>query len=310
MKKTTGPLERERTQRRAVHTRFAGWAVAAFDAMRLLAVRHRPHTGFARPSKDALPLIVEPKEQICELVEPEPRDPIVRHVFAATICVPTLVMHRTGGLNADFKQGGWLALQIPARLVGLSSGDHPTWIVDQHVVTDELQHLVPGSSPMRGVDRVLATILFADIVHSTEHLARVGDEAWRDLLARFYALVRAELAPFRGHEVDKAGDGFFATFDGPARAVRCALSIQEAARKLGIAVRAGLHTGEIELDGDTVSGIAVHIGARVSALAGANETLVSSTVKDLVSGSGLCFRDRGTHVLRGVPGEWRLYAAS
>jgi len=159
-------------------------------------------------------------------------------------------------------------------------------------------------------DRVLATTLFVDIVRSTEYLARVGDRAWHDLLVRYHALVRKELAPFRGREVDTAGDGFFAIFDGPARAVHCALSIQQAARELGLVVRAGLHAGEIEIDRDSATGIAVHIGARVAALAGENETLVSSTVKDLVSGSDLHFEDRGAHVLKGVPGEWRLYAAS
>ncbi len=195
------------------------------------------------------------------------------HVFAATLHMPPLLMQRNGRPGADFKQGGWATMS------------------------------------MRDVDRVLATVLFVDIVRSTEHLVRVGDAAWRHLLARYHALVRDELVPFRGREIDTAGDGVFATFDGPARAVRCALGIQQAARRLGIVVRAGLHTGEIELDGDTATGIAVHIGARVCELAAANETLVSSTVKDLVSGSGLRFCDRGARVLRGVPGEWRLYAA-
>ena len=159
-------------------------------------------------------------------------------------------------------------------------------------------------------DRVLATVLFTDIVNSTEHMARVGDNAWRDWLDRHHAAVRKELALFRGREINVAGDGFFATFDGPARGVRCALGIQQAAHRMGLDIRAGLHTGEVELHDDSVGGMAVHIGARVAAVASAGETLVSSTVKDLVSGSGLRFHDRGEHALKGVPGDWRLYAAS
>jgi len=157
---------------------------------------------------------------------------------------------------------------------------------------------------------VLATVLFTDIVASTETAARLGDRAWRALLDRHHAMVRKELARFRGHEVNTTGDGFLATFDGPARAIRCAFGVRDGARELGLATRAGLHTGEIEQSAGQVGGIAVHIGARVAATAGADETLVSSTVKDLVVGSGIAFADRGAHTLKGVPGEWRLYAAS
>ena len=159
-------------------------------------------------------------------------------------------------------------------------------------------------------DRVLATVLFLDIVGSTERAAAMGDAAWRELLNAYYALVRKELARFRGKEIDTAGDGFFATFDGPGRAIQCALSISENIRRLEIEIRAGVHTGECELNGDSVSGIAKHIGARVMSLAQANEVLVSSTVKDLVAGSGFQFQDRGSHVLKGVPGEWHIYAAT
>ncbi len=168
-----------------------------------------------------------------------------------------------------------------------------------------------GRAPSGGVcspDRVLATVFFVDIVGSTEQAADLGDRRWRDLLEAFYRLVRAELERFRGHEANVAGDGFLATFDGPARAIRCAGAIRDAVKNLGIAVRAGLHTGECEVMGDSFGGIAVHIGARVAAKAGAGEVVVSSTVKDLVAGSGLRFADRGVHSLKGIPGEWRLFA--
>jgi len=157
---------------------------------------------------------------------------------------------------------------------------------------------------------VLATVLFTDIVGATERASRVGDRNWHDLLDSHHALVRRELERFRGREIDTAGDGFLATFDGPARAVRCACSISEAVRALGLEIRAGLHTGECELMGDKLGGIAVHTGARVAAEANAGEVLVSSTVKDLVAGSGLAFRDRGLKSLKGIPGEWRLFAVT
>jgi class 3 adenylate cyclase len=159
-------------------------------------------------------------------------------------------------------------------------------------------------------ESVLATVLFTDIVGSTARAAELGDRGWRELLERHHSLVRRELARFRGDEKDTAGDGFFATFDGPARAIRCAQSVAEQVRELGIELRAGLHTGECELHDDKVAGIAVSIGARVAGLAAPGEVLVSSTVKDLVAGSGIEFNDRGEHELRGVPGEWRLYAVT
>jgi len=165
-----------------------------------------------------------------------------------------------------------------------------------------------GSRAPVPADRVLATVLFTDIVGSTEKAAALGDQRWRNLLDSHHATVRRNLARFRGHEVKTTGDGFLATFDGPARGVRCAGAIAEEIKPLGIEVRAGLHTGECEIIGDDVGGIAVHIGARVAALAGAGEVLVSSTVKDLVAGSGLRFDDRGARSLKGVPGEWRIFA--
>jgi class 3 adenylate cyclase len=159
-------------------------------------------------------------------------------------------------------------------------------------------------------DRVLATVLFTDIVDSTRRAAALGDRDWRALLDAHDTVVRAQLARFRGREVNTSGDGFLATFDGPQRAIRCAMAIRDAVQALGIQIRAGLHTGEVEIRGDDIGGIAVHLGARVSALAGADDVLVSSTLRDLVIGSGLEFDDRGTHQLKGVPGEWRLFAVA
>ncbi len=177
-------------------------------------------------------------------------------------------------------------------------------------LTREVEDFLSGMQREPVPDTVLATVLFTDIVGSTELAATLGDRAWRDLLHDHHVAVRRELERFRGREVDTAGDGFLATFDGPARAVSCAISIREAVRRLDLELRAGVHTGECELDGDKVRGIAVHTGARVTALAGAGEVLVSSTVKDLAAGSGIEFEDRGEHELKGVPGAWKLYAVA
>jgi pimeloyl-ACP methyl ester carboxylesterase len=234
----------------------------------------------------------------------------VRSVLSS-IGVPTLVMHRVGDRDVSIEEARWLARQIPgARLVELAGDDHLPWVGDRDAVLDEVQEFLTGVRPARDIDRALATVLFTDIVGSTEHLTRRGDRAWRDILDKHYAAVRRELDAYRGREIGTAGDGFLATFDGPARAVRCALAITAGAHALGIEVRAGVHTGEVELRDKDVAGMAVHIGARVCALAAASEVLVSSTVRDLVSGSGLRFEDRGAHALKGVPAEWRLYAAS
>jgi pimeloyl-ACP methyl ester carboxylesterase/class 3 adenylate cyclase len=237
-------------------------------------------------------------------------DTDVRHVLPS-IRVPTLVVHRIGDERTRIEGGRYLAQHIPgAKLVEVSGIDHFPWVGDTDAILDEVEHFVTGTR--RGVepDRILATVLFTDIVGSTERAAELGDRRWRSLLESHHRLVRAELGRYRGREIDTAGDSFLATFDGPARAIRCAQAITAGVRQLGIDVRAGLHTGECELMGDSVGGIAVHIGARVAATAGAGEVLVSSTVKDLVAGSGIRFADRGTHVLKGVPGEWRLFAAS
>jgi class 3 adenylate cyclase len=232
----------------------------------------------------------------------------VRHVLPA-VRVPTLVVHRTGDRNIRIEQARYMAERIPgARLVELPGNDHMAWIGDSDALLDEVEEFLTGVRHGPEPDRVLATVLFTDIVGATQRAAEVGDRSWRELLEAHHSAVRRELARFRGREIDTTGDGFLAAFDGPARAVRCASAIVDAVKSLGLAVRAGLHTGECEVIGDKLSGIAVHIGARVAALAAPDEVLVSSTVRDLVAGSGLSFRSRGTHTLRGVPAAWQLFA--
>jgi pimeloyl-ACP methyl ester carboxylesterase len=232
----------------------------------------------------------------------------IRHVLP-TIRVPTLVLHSVGDQALDVGGGRYLAERIPgAKYIELPGSDHLPWLSDADSILGEVEEFLTGVRHGPEPDRVLATVMFTDIVGATERAAALGDRRWRDLLDSHHALVRRELARFRGHEVDTAGDGFLATFDGPARAIRCACAISGGAPQLGLEIRAGLHTGECELIGDKVGGIAVHIGARVAASASPGEVLVSSTVKDLVAGSGLRFADRGVHTLKGVPGEWRLFA--
>lgn len=232
----------------------------------------------------------------------------IRHVLPA-IRVPTLVLHSVGDPGIDVRGGRYLGEKIPgAKYVELPGNDHLPWLSDAEAILDEVEEFLTGVRHGAEPDRVLATVLFTDIVRATERAAALGDRRWRDLLDSHHALVRRELARFRGREVDTTGDGFLATFDGPARAIRCACAVSEGARELDLEIRAGLHTGECELIGDKVGGIAVHIGARVAASASPGEVLVSSTVKDLVAGSGLRFVDRGVHALKGVPGEWRLFA--
>lgn len=233
----------------------------------------------------------------------------VRHVLPS-IRVPTLVVQRAQNRWVEAAHGRYIAERIPgAKLVELPGLDYFPFVGDSAPILDEIEEFLTGDRRAAEQDRLLATVLFTDIVGSTERAAELGDRRWRELLEEHHALVRAELERFRGREIETAGDGFLAIFDGPARAVRCAQRIRDAIRSIGVEIRAGLHTGEVELTAEGVRGIAVHIGARVSALAGPGEVLVSGTVKDLVAGSGLEFEDRGTHALKGVPGEWQVLSA-
>ncbi len=234
----------------------------------------------------------------------------VRHLLPI-IKAPTLVMHRVGDRDANIEEGRYIAARIPgARLVELPGDDHVPWAGDGDAVADEIAEFLTGARLPHDVDRVLATVLFTDIVGSTERAAQMGDRAWRERLAEHHTMARQEIARWRGREINTAGDGFFAVFDGPARAIRCGLALHQRLSRISISIRAGLHTGEVTMSDDDVSGLAVHIGARIAACAVAGETLVSSTVKDLVVGADLAFADRGIIPLKGVPGEWRLYAAS
>jgi class 3 adenylate cyclase len=232
----------------------------------------------------------------------------VRGLLGA-IRVPTLVLHRTGEMVVPIQAGRYIAEHIPgAKLVELPGVDHLLSVGASDRILDEMQEFLTGSrSEIDADDRVLATVLFTDIVGSTKRAAELGDREWQGLLNRHHESVRQQFARFRGREVKSLGDGFLATFDGPARAVRCASAIAETVQPLGLDVRSGLHTGEIELHRDDIGGIAVHIAARVAATAKPGETLVSSTVRDLVAGSGLRFEDRGSHALRGLPEEVHLY---
>jgi pimeloyl-ACP methyl ester carboxylesterase len=228
-----------------------------------------------------------------------------------TIRVPTLILHRTGDLIAPVQGARLMADRIAdARLIEFEGDDHVPFTGDFEPVLDEMEQFLTGTRQERPLDRVLATVMFTDIVDSTRRAADVGDRRWRELLQRHDELTRHQLDRFRGQEVKTLGDGFLATFDGPARAIECACAIRDGIGPLGLDVRAGLHTGECELHSEDVRGMAVNIGARVGALADANEVLVSSTVKDLVVGADLDFADRGEHELKGVPGKWRLFAAS
>jgi class 3 adenylate cyclase len=231
----------------------------------------------------------------------------VRPVLAA-IRVPTLVMHRTGDRDARVEEGRYIAAHVRgARFVELDGDVHVPWI-DADPIVDETEAFLTGVRRGPEPDRVLTTILFTDLVESTARAAELGDHRWTALLDAHQRAVRRELDRFGGREVDTAGDGFLATFDGPARAVRCAAAARNAVRELGLELRAGVLTGEVELAGGHVRGVAVHTGARVAALAAPGEVLVSSTVRDLVAGSGLAFEHRGEHELKGVPGSWSVFA--
>jgi len=227
-----------------------------------------------------------------------------------TVHVPTLVLHRRHDRLVNVRNGRWLAEHLPdARLVELPGSDHSLLYEEPESALGEVQEFLTGTRSTPTPDRMLATVLFTDIVDSTKTATELGDRRWREVLEGHQRAVRDALTRFDGREVKSTGDGFLATFDGPARGIHCARAILDSSDPLGIRVRAGLHTGECEVMGDDIGGIAVHIAARVSAYAGGGEVLVSRTVKDLVAGSGIVFTDRGTHELKGVPDVWQLYAA-
>jgi class 3 adenylate cyclase len=225
-----------------------------------------------------------------------------------SVRVPTLVLHRKHDA-IPVELGRELAARIQgARLVELDGVDHLPWVGDVNSVTGEIEEFLTGHRHEHPPDRVLATVLFTDIVDSTRQAAELGDERWRELLERHTEIARAGIGSFQGRFVKDTGDGLLATFDGPTRAVLCATALAERVPRIGVDIRGGLHTGECVLRGDDIGGIAVHIAARIASKASAREVLVSNTVKDLVYGSGITFSDRGAHVLKGVPGEWRLFA--
>ena len=225
-----------------------------------------------------------------------------------TIHVPTLILHRTGDIDMPVGGSRYMAEHIPnAKYVELPGDDHLWFVGDANAVLNNIEEFITGSYNVSEPERILATVMFTDIVGSTEKAAEIGDAKWKDLLTNHYKIIREELTHFKGKEIDTTGDGLFATFDGPARAIRCAMATNHAVRRLDIQIRIGLHTGECELMENKVSGIAVHLGARVMSKAGPNEVLVSSTVKDLVAGSGIAFEERGMHKLKGIPGEWQLF---
>jgi len=226
-----------------------------------------------------------------------------------SVQVPALILHRTRDRLVNVRHGRWLAEHMPnARMVEFEGDDHTFWYQGAEEWLGEVQEFLTGARAEPEAERVLATVLFTDIVDSTRTAAELGDHRWRELLESHHRGVREALGRFKGREVKSIGDGFLATFDGPARAIGCARTILQSADASGIAVRAGLHTGECEVMGEDIGGIAVHIAARVSATAQPRELPVSRTVKDLVAGSGIQFSDRGVHALKGVPDSWQLYA--
>jgi class 3 adenylate cyclase len=235
----------------------------------------------------------------------------VRAVLSA-VHVPTLVMHATSDRDAKVDEGRYVAAHIEgARFLEIAGGDH-LWFLSSNAdeIVDAIEELLTGVRPMRQPDRFLATVLFTDVVNGTARAAELGDRRWGELVERHHARVRSELGRHRGVEVDTAGDGFFATFDAPGRAVRCAMAVRDAVRELGLEIRAGVHTGECEVIAGKTGGIAAIVGARVREQAAPGEVLVTSTVRDLTSGAGIVFEDRGSRALKGVPREWQLFAAS
>lgn len=228
-----------------------------------------------------------------------------------TINVPTLILHRAGDCLINVGNSRYMADRIPgAKYVELDGLDHLPWFGDANAAISEIQEFITGIRPVDEHDRTLATVLFTDVVGSTERAAGIGDARWSDQLESYYQRVGRELERFRGTLITTTGDGMFATFDAPARAVRCAIALSREARSIGIETRTGVHTGEIHKSGAQIGGLAVHIGARIMASAGPGEVLVSSTVKDITAGSGLRFEDRGSHVLKGIPDMWNLFVAT
>lgn len=228
-----------------------------------------------------------------------------------TIKAPTLVMNRTADPVAICAAARDMASRIPGAVFKEYPGaSHSAMLDDMDLILSDIQEFITGERPVESAERVLATVMFIDIVGSTDRAVQMGDAAWSDTLRGYYGIVRRALAKYRGREANVAGDGFLATFDGPARGVRCALELTRAVREFGLEIRAGVHIGECEIIGDDIGGVAVHTGARIMAEASPSEVLASGTIKDLVAGSGLTFADRGEHVLKGVPGNWRLFAAT
>jgi class 3 adenylate cyclase len=234
----------------------------------------------------------------------------VRHILPS-VKVPTLVMHRSGDALVPIASGRYLAEHVPGAIYSeIPGNDH--FVTDAQTadfIADEIERLVTGTLRRPEPDRLLATVMFTHIVDSIERAAAMGEQRWSELLRRFYDVLRSELATFRGQEIRTVSDGLLATFDGPARAIRCACSVRDKVTQLGLHVRTGLHTGECDLSGDNLHGIAVDIAARAASMATSDQVMMSSTVKDLVAGSNLQFADRGTHTLKGIPGEWRLFEA-
>jgi len=234
----------------------------------------------------------------------------IRNVLP-TVQVPTLVLNRIGDENVKIEEARYIASKIPgAKLVELPGRDHLPWVGNSGELLNEVQEFLTGTRPSYRGDRVLATILFTDIVSSTQHMSDLGDRKWRSLLERHNSLVRTEISRFKGIEIETTGDGFLVTFDGSARAIRCACAIRDALQPTGLGIRQGLHTGEIELLDEGIRGIGVHIAARVLEQASPNEVLVSRTVKDLISGSGINLAEKGSYHLKGIPEIWRLYTVS
>jgi pimeloyl-ACP methyl ester carboxylesterase len=230
----------------------------------------------------------------------------IRQLLSA-IRVPTLILHRTGDRDIDVRGSRWMAGQIAgAKYVELPGDDHLPWVGGQDGILDEVEEFLTGVRRGPDPDRVLATILFTDIIDSTQRASELGDRGWRDLLEQHHRVVRAELERYRGREIDNAGDGFCASFDGPARAIRCALAIREDLHRIGLDVRAGIHTGECEVLHDKLAGVAIHVAARIAASGGRGEVRVSGTVCDLVAGSGIAFQHLGPTALKGLPGVWQL----